>query len=173
MALVGLGSALFVGIVRRFGGVLEHVAQIGFARFDALAHSNHEVEHDRRAEHFLFDFVLAGFDALGDFDFLLPRQKLEVAHLLEIEADRVRRLAQRIRRRRRRLGRLFGLFLALDLDLVGAFGGDFLEHLDIKVLEAVQRGAQVGRRGDILRQEIVDLLESQVTLLAPEIDKTL
>ena len=147
--------------------------KIGFSRFNALAHPNHEIEHDRRAQHFFFDFVLAGLDALGDFDFLLPRQKLEVAHLLEIEPHRVRRLAQRIGSRRRSLGRFFGLFLGFDLDFVGALGRDFLEHLDIKVLEAVERGAQVGGRGDILRQEVVDLLEGQVALLAPEIDKTL
>ena len=171
--LVGFGSAFFVGIFRRLGGVLEHIAQIGFACLDALAHSNHEVERDRRAQHFLFDFVLAGFDALGDFDFLLPREKLEVAHLLEIEPDRVRRLAKRIRGRRRGLGRFFGLFLAFDLGIVGALARDFLEHLDIKVLEAVQRGAQVGRRSDILRQIVVDLLEGQVALLTPEIDKAL
>jgi len=145
LALVGFGSALFVGFVRRFGGVLEDIAQIGFACLHAFAHSNHEIERDRRAQHFLFDFVLAGFDALGNFDFLFPREKLEVAHLLEIEPDGVRRLAKRICSRRRGLGRFFGLFLAFDLDFVGAFGRDFLEHLDIKVLEAVQRGAQVGR----------------------------
>ncbi len=144
LALVGFGSALFVGIFRRLCGVFEHIAQIGFACLYALAHSNHEVEHDRRAQHLFFDFVFAGFDALGNFDFLLPREKLEVAHLFEIEPDRVRRLAKRIRSRRRGLGRFFGLFLAFDLGLVGALGRDFLEHLDIKVLEAVQRGAEIG-----------------------------
>ncbi len=173
LPLVGLGAAFLVGIVRRFGGLLEHVAQIGFARLDALANSNHEIERDRRAQDFLFDFVLAGLDALGDFDFLLPRKELEVAHLLEIEPNRIRRLAERISRRRRGLGRFFGLFLALDLDLVGALGRNFLEHLDIEVLEAVQRGAQIGRRRDILGQEIIDLIEGQVALLAPQIDKTL
>ena len=119
-------------------------------------------------EDLFFDFVFAGFDALGDFDFLLPREELEVAHLLEIEADRVGRLA-------RGIGRLFlGLLLGLRLDLaLGALGRDFLEDLDVHVLEALQRGAQVGRRGHVLRQEIVDLVESQVTLLAPEIDETL
>ncbi len=173
LTLVGFGAALFVGIVRRFGCVLEHVAQVSFACLDALAHSNHEIEHDRRAQHFLFDFVLAGLDALGNFDFLLPRQELEVAHLLQIQANRVRRLAQRISRRRRGLGRFFSLFLGFDLDFVGAFGRNFLEDLDIKILEAVEGGAQVGRRRDILRQEVVDLLESQVALFAPEIDQTL
>ena len=173
LPFVGLGTALFVGIIGRLGGVFEHVAEVGFARLDSLAHSNHEIEHDRRAQHFFFDFILAGLDALGDLDFLLARQQLEVAHLLEIEPNRVRRLAERIRRRRGGLGRFFGLFLGLDLDLVGAFGRDFLEDLDIKILEAVERGAQVGGRCDILRQVVVDLLEGQVTLLAAEIDQPL
>ena len=173
LTFVGFGAALFVGIVRRFGGILEHVAQVGFARLDALAHSNHEIEHDRRAEHFFFDFVLAGLDPLGNFDFLLPREKLEVAHLLQIETNRIRRFAERISRRGRGFGRFFGLFLGLDFDFVGAFGRDFLEHLDVEVLEAVERGAQVGRRRDVLRQEVVYLLEGEIALLATEIDEAL
>ena len=89
LTLVGFGSAFFVGIVGRLGGVLEHVAQVGFAGLDALADPDHEIERDRRTEHFFLDFVLAGLDTLGDFHFLLARQELEVAHLLEIKADRV------------------------------------------------------------------------------------
>src|ERR1035441_4115836 len=53
-AAVGCEPALCVGIFGRLGGLLEHTAQIGFPCLYALAHSNHEIEGDRRAQHFLF-----------------------------------------------------------------------------------------------------------------------
>src|SRR5208282_46207 len=143
----------------------------GLAGFDPLAQADHEIERDRRVEDFGFDLVLARLDPFGDLDFLLPRQELEVAHLLEIEANRVRRLTKRIRRR---LGNFLGFFLGLRLGLTvsGLGGGNLVENLDVEVLEAVERRAEIRRRGDILRQEIIDLVESQVTLLTAKVDQT-
>ncbi len=45
--------------------------------------------------------------------------------------------------------------------------------LDVHVLEALECGTQVGRRGNVLGQEVVDLVKSQVALLPPELDETL
>jgi len=68
----------------------------------------------------------------------------------------------------------FGFFLGLRVNLaLGTLGGNSLEDLDIHVLEALQRRAQAGGRGHVLRQEIVDLVKSQVALLAAEVDQTL
>ena len=165
--LVGFGPALLVGIGGLFA-FLEDVAQVGLAGLDPVAQVDKKIQRDRRFEDLFFDLLFAGLDPLGDFDLLLAREQLEVAHLLEVEPYRVGRIA-------RRVGRLFfGFFLGLRLDFaLGALGGDFLEDLDIHVLEALQRGTQVGGRGHVLGQEIVDLVESQVTLLAAEVDQTL
>ncbi len=132
-----------------------------------------KVERDRGAEDLVFDLVLAGLDPLGDFDFLLAREQLEVAHLLQVEANRIGRFGERIGDHRG-LGGLLGLLLGLDRIVIVAVGGrHFVEDLDVHVLEAFERRPQVGGRGDVLRQEVVDLVESQVTLLTPEIDETL
>ena len=165
--LVGFGSPLLV----RVGGLLallEDVAQVGLAGLDSVAQVDKKVQRDRRLEDLFFDLVFAGLDPLGDLDLLLTREQLEVAHLLEVEPYRVRRIACRV-------GSLFfGLFFGLRVDFaLGALGGDFLEDLDIHVLEALERGAQIGGRGHVLRQEILDLFESQVTLLAAKVDQAL
>jgi hypothetical protein len=51
-------------------------------------------------------------------------------------------------------------------------GRNVIEDLDVQVLEALKCGTQVGRRTN-LGQEIVDLVKSQIALLAPKIDETL
>ena len=64
---------------------------------------------------------------------------MEVAHLLEVEPYRIGRVAGRVSRL------FFGFFLGFRIDLaIGAFGGYFLKDLDIHVLEALERGAQIG-----------------------------
>ena len=158
------GPALFVGL-GGFFAFLENVAQVGLARLNPVAEVDKKIQRDRRFQDLFFDLLLAGLDPLGDLNLLLAREQLEVAHLLEVEPYRVGRIA-------RRVGSLFfGLFFGLRVNLaLRALGGDFLEDLDIHVLEALQRGAKVGGRGHVLGQEIVDLVESQVTLLATEVD---
>ena len=93
LLLVGLGPALLVGVVGRLLVFLEDVAQIGFAGLDPVAQVDEKIQRDRRLEDLFFDLLLAGLDALGDLDFLLPREQLEVAHLLEVEPYRVGRVA--------------------------------------------------------------------------------
>jgi hypothetical protein len=163
---VGFGSALLVRVGRLIA-LLEDVAQVSLARLDPFAQVNEKIQRDRRLEDLFFDLLFAGLDPLGYFDLLLALEELKVDHLLEVEPYRVGRIA--------RVGGLFvGFLLGLGLDFaLGALGGDFLEDLDIHVLEALQRGAQVGGRGHVLGQEIVDLLESQVALLLPKLDETL
>ena len=151
----------------RFFAFLEDVAQVGLARLDPVAQVDKKIQRDRRFQDLFFDLLLAGLDPLGDLDLLLAREQLEVAHLLEVEPYRVRRIT-------RRVGSLFfGLFFGLRVNLaLGALGGNFLEDLDIHVLEALQRGARVGGRGYVLGQETVYLVESLVALLTSRIDET-
>ena len=172
LLFVGLAPTLLIGVGRLFV-LLEEVAQVGLARLDPSAHLDYQIERHRRTQNLLLDFVLAGFDALGDFDFLLPREELEVTHLLEVEADGIRRLADRISGRRG-LGGLVGPFLDLGLEFaLRSVRRDVGEDLDVHVLEALECGTQVGRRANVLGQEIVDLVKSQVALLPPELDETL
>ena len=172
---VGLGTALLFRIARGLLVFLEYsaFAEIGFAGLDAIAYLDQKIERYRRAQNLVLDFEFTGLDALGNLDLLLTREQLEVAHLLEIQAYRVGGLAQRIGDRGSLSG-LFGLFLDVGITLVfGARGRDLVEDLDIHVLEAFEGGAQIGGRGNILRQKVVDLVESQVTLLASEVDEPL
>ena len=53
------------------------------------------------------------------------------------------------------------------------FRRNFVENLDVHVLEALQRRPQIAGRGDVLGQEVIYLVESQITLLPPKIDETL
>jgi hypothetical protein len=97
----------------------------------------------------------------------------QLPHLLEVEADGIRRLANRIGGRRK-LGGLLGPFLDLGLEFaLRSFRRDVGEDLDVHVLEALECGTQVGRRANVLGQEIIDLVKSQVALLSPEFDETL
>jgi hypothetical protein len=76
---------------------------------------------------------------------MIPREELEVTHLPEVEADGIRRLADRISGRRG-LGGLVGPFLALGLEFALR---DVGEDLDVHVLEALECRTQVGRRAHV------------------------
>jgi hypothetical protein len=75
-------------VVRRPFIFLEDVTQVGLPRLDPSAHLDHHIERHCRTQN-LLNLVLAGFDAFGDFDFLLPLKKLELSHLLKVEANGV------------------------------------------------------------------------------------
>ena len=95
---------------------------------------------------------------------------MEVTHLPEVEADGIRRFADRISG----CGGLIGLFLDRGLEFAHRSARrDMVEDHDVQVLEALECGTQVGRRAYLLGEEIVDLVKSQVALLTPELDQTL
>src|SRR6266852_2196603 len=169
LLFIGLGPTLLI-VVRTLLVLLEDVTQVGLARLDPSAHLDYKSERNRRTQNLLFDFVLAGFDTLGDFDFLLPRKEPEGTHLPEVETDWIRRLADRISSWRGRVG--FYLDLGLEFALRG-IRWDVVEDLDIHILEALECRTQGGWRANLLGQETVDLVKSQVALLAPKIDETL
>ena len=169
LLFVGLGPTLLI-VVRRLLVLVEDVTQVGLTLLDPSAHLDYKSQRNRRTQNLLFDFVLAGFDALGDFDFLLPRKEPEGTHLPEVETDWIRRLADRISSWRGRVG--FYLDLGLEFALRG-IRWDVVEDLDIHILEALECRTQVGWRANLLGQETVDLVKSQVALLAPKIDETL
>ncbi len=117
LLLVGLGAALLRRDLSGSSVSSKMSRRSASPASIALADLDHEIQRDRRAENLLLDLVFAGFDALGDFDFLLAREQLEVAHLLQVEADRVGGFAERIGGGGRASGCLFGLFLGLGLGL--------------------------------------------------------
>ena len=65
LLFVGLGPTLLI-VVGRLLVLLEEVAQLGLARLDPGARLDYQIERYRRTQNLLLDFVLAGFDALGD-----------------------------------------------------------------------------------------------------------
>jgi len=134
-------------VVRRLLVLLEDVAQVALASLDPSAHLDYKIERHRRTQNLFLDFVLAGFDALGDFDFLLPAKGAGSYSSPKVEADGVRRLADRISGRRGLGGPFLNLRLEFALRSVRRDAGD---DLNVHVLEALECGMQVGRRANVL-----------------------
>jgi hypothetical protein len=66
-----------------------------------------------------------------------------------------------------------GLFLGLGFGFLAALGGNFVEDLDVHALEALQRRFEVARRGYILWQKVIYLVEGEITLPSSEVEETL
>jgi len=107
------------------------------------------------------DFVLGGFDALGNFHLLLARQQGHLPHLLEIHPHRVVENIEPV-------GVLlvgFGGFDAVHLGLVHDFNFQRAEFRK-KVVQSLRRGA-------VFRQGIVDVVIGQMSLFPREADQFL
>ena len=107
------------------------------------------------------DFVLGGFDALGNFHLLLARQQGHLPHLFEIHPHRVVENIQPV-------GVVlvgFGGFDAIHLRLVHDF--------DFQCAELGKKFVQFLRRGAVFRQDIVDVVVGQMPLFPREADQFL
>ena len=162
---------------------LAQIAQMAFAIGDFLVH-NHAVEPFlRRLGQQFFrdgDVFLRGeaeavndalhldlglFDALANFDFLFAREQRDLAHLVHIHADRVVENFQT---------RVLVRFLLLrGFGLPGAFGLG-LVHDDFHV-ETAQFGQQRVQilRTEIVRQNVIDVVVSDVAVLLREVEQRL
>src|SRR5208282_635197 len=134
LLFVGLGLTLVIGVCSPLI-LLGDLTRVGLASLYPSAQLDYKIERQRRTQNFVLGFVLAGFNVLGDFNFLLPRKEREVTHFPEVETDGIRRLADRLSGRRRR-GGLVGLFLDLGLEfaLFRSVCRNVVEDLDVQVL---------------------------------------
>ena len=163
---------------------LAQIAQMAFAIGDFLVH-NHAVESllRRLGQQFFRDgnVFLGGeaeavndalhldfglFDALANLDFLFAREQRNLAHLVHVHANRViENFQPRVLVRFLLLLRGFGLPGALGLGLI---------HDDFHV-EAAQFGQQRVQifRAEIVRQNVVDVIVSDVAVLLGEMEQRL
>ena len=107
--------------------------------------------------------VLGVLDALGNLDFLFAREQRDLAHLLEIHADRI---VEDIRRPSfLPLPRLLGLLDAIDFGLV--------DDLDLEIAELDVDLIEIVGSDDVIRQSIVDIVVGEVALFLGEADEFL
>jgi hypothetical protein len=107
------------------------------------------------------DFVFGGFDAFGNFDFLLARQQRDQPHLFEIHPNGIVegvQLAGVIL-----IG--FGSFDPVHLRLINNF--------DFQRAQFAENFIELVRRGRVFRQRFVDVVVSQVSLLLRKPDEIL
>ena len=116
----------------------------------------------RRAGDRLDDRELAALDALGDRHFALAREQRHGAHLAQVHADRVVGLVERARREVE-LGPVLGA-VAIEV-LVAAVRLVGVDDLDAGAAERVEQVVEVLGRGDLRREQLVDLVVEQVALL--------
>ena len=102
-------------------------------------------------------------DPLGDLDLLLAGQQRHLAHLLEIHADGI---VEDVMLRGARL-LLLGLFLALFV----AVNLLRVEDVDLEVLEDGDDVLDILGVVDALRQGVVDVVKSQISLLLRKADE--
>ena len=148
LVLFGLGplGGLGLGLV-----VAEDVPGLDLPVTEPLGQRDHVLVRQIEGEDGLAHLALAGLDLLGDRDLLLAREQRDAAHLLEVHADGIGRLAGRA------LGLLrFGLLLG-PLRLGGLLGllgeARLLDRVDLDVHVAEHRDDLVDllRRGPVGR----------------------
>ena len=107
----------------------------------------------------LLEFSFRFLDALGDFDFLLARQQGHLAHLLQIHPHGIIENIQ---------AAFVLLLFLLRLGLLDAIHFGLVHDLDLEIAELDVNLVQVVGRNDVVRQRIVDVAVSEVTLLLRE-----
>ena len=112
-----------------------------------------------RARDRLDDGELAALDALGDLDFALAREQRDGAHLAQVHADRIVGLVERARREVEL--ELLGPFARAVEQLLLAVGLLGIDHLDAGAAERAEQVVQLVRRGDVGRQQLIDLVVSR------------
>ena len=137
----------------------------------AIAHLMIARGDGRRARDRLDDGELAALDALGDLDFAFAREQRDRAHLAQVHADGVVGLVERAGRQ-------------VELELLGPFAGAVeqlvfavlllgVDDLDAGAAERAEQVVELVRRGDVGRQQLVDLVVEQVALFLADGDELL
>ncbi len=174
-------AQILVGLVllpRQLGllGEGHDVADVESSGFQFFADFKEFFDGDGRARDGLLRLNLAALDTLGDGDFALARQQRDDAHLAEVETDGVVRLLQRARREVE-----LDVFVEALFKLVGGHDrrGLFDEPLvgvgdgDVRAFELLQHVLDVVGRDDVVGQLSIEVVESQVLLVAAQLQQAL
>ena len=144
----------------------DELADRARAGFQLVAHRDDHLRDRRRAGDRLDDRQLAALDAPRNLDLALAGEQRHRAHLAQVHADGIVRLVQRAGRE-------------IELHLLAALGGPvellFLEirllgvdDLDPRAAERIEQVVELVRRGDLGRQQFVDLVVQQIALFFPD-----
>ena len=136
-------------------GDVEHLLDDERVLLDPVLEGQDLVEDEAGPAEGLDDALLAPLDLAGDGDLALAGQERDVAHLAEVELDRVGRPLQAVRRDEVALAPL-GEHLLLAR----------VEDLDPVVAHRRQEIVEILLGVEVLGEGLVDLLEQQVALLA-------
>ena len=110
--------------------------------------------------HLLFGFL----DPLGNLHFLLARQQRHRAHLLQIHPHRI------VEDVELRLG-FFLLFVRVLLPVLEAVDLGGLDNVDLEFAQPLQDEIELFRVGQLRRQRLVQVVESEVALFLRELDQ--
>ena len=136
------------------------------AGFQLIAHRDDHLRDSRRPRDRLDDRELAAFDAAGNLDFAFAREERHGAHLAEVHADGIVGLVERARRQVElhllaALGRPIELLL-LEVGLLR------VDDFDARAAKRIEKVIELVGRGDLGRQQFVDLVVQQVALFLPD-----
>ena len=143
------------------------LANRALAGAQLIAHDQDALGDGGRPGDRLDDGELAALDALGDGHFAFAREEGHGAHLAEIHAHRIVGLVQRAR------GQIELGFVARAFTievLVAAVGLVGIDDLDARGTEGVEQIVEFLRRGDLGRQDLVDLVVEQIALFFTDVD---
>ena len=151
----------------------DHFLDGADAFFEVVAHREQFVNHDRRARKRLEHAQLSPLNALGDFHFAFARKQRNRPHLAQIHADRV-------------VGFFQGAGGEVEFDVFGAFFSFFeflierggrhfraFQHIDSLRTNGGQQIIQVFGTVHIVRDQVIDLIVSEISLLFTRIDQLL
>jgi hypothetical protein len=135
------------------------------AGFQLIAHRDDHLRDGRRPRDRLDDRELAALDAAGNLDFAFAREQRNGAHLAEVHADGIVGLVERARRQVElhllaALGRPVELLL-LEVGLLR------VDNLDARAAKRIEKIIELVGRGDLGRQQFVDLVIQQVAFFLP------
>ncbi len=136
------------------------------AGLQLIAHRDNHLRDGRRPGDGLDDRELAALDAARDLDFALAGEQRDRAHLAEVHPHGVVGLVQRARREVQlhffaALGRPVELLL-LQIRLLG------VDDFDARAAKRIKKVIELVRRGDLGRQQFVDLVVQQIALFLPD-----
>ena len=148
----------------------DHFLDRAHALLEVLAHGQQFADHDGRARQRLEHADLAALDALGDFHFAFAREQRHGSHLAQIHADGIVGFFQSAGGEVEFDVLAFFGFVEFFIERGGRQLGAF-QHVDALRTNGGQQIVQVFGTVHVMRDEVVDLVIGEISLLFACIDQ--